>query len=96
MQYIQESEYEVVQYRFGAPYLRALPKERTEPYFVFEPGDFHWTAADIEFNMKLWFYHWILYGDSDIYNKPIRASFVYWVRSKCSCGREENNAARPQ
>ena len=84
MIYTEEREYDVVQYRFGPPMLRTLPKCRIEPHYIFEPGDFQWTAADIEFNMKLWFYHWILYGTSDIYNKPIPASFVHWVRSKCS------------
>lgn len=84
MIYHQEREFEYVHdRRLGPiPAIRRLPT--IEPTYTFEPGDFTWTAADIEFYFKLWFYHWILYGTSDFAGKPLPASFVRFVRKQCS------------
>jgi hypothetical protein len=90
MIYTQESDFEIVQSRRYGPHL--VRKNRIEPHFVFEAGDFQWTAADIEFYFKLWFYHWQLFGVAGILGEPLPASFVHWVRSKCS-GYERNSPA---
>jgi hypothetical protein len=84
MIYHQAAEYEYVYDRRLSPLpaFRRLPA--VEPTYTFEPGDFTWTAGDIELWFKLWFYHLILYGTSDIEGKPLPASFVRFVRSKCS------------
>jgi len=82
MIYHRAAEYEHVYDRWHGPALRRLPD--VEPTYTFEPGDFTWTAGDIEFWFKLWFYHWILYGTPEIEGKPLPASFVRFVRSKCS------------